>query len=98
PLTTPLPLPAALPISAQNQTITFEIYIDPSGTVVSPEADPIAGATVTLLSSDSPEGPFAAVPDGSAVMSPANRHNPDTTGAGGTDRKSTRLNSSHVAI
>jgi hypothetical protein len=44
---------------------------------------PIAGATVTLYRSDDPGGPFVPVPDGSAIMSPANQHNPDTTDATG---------------
>ena len=45
---------------------------------------PIAGATVTLLSSDSLTGTFTAVPDSSAVMSPGNRANPDTSHADGS--------------
>ena len=45
--------------------------------------DPVAGATVTLYRSDVPGGPFAAVPAGSATMSPGNRTNPDLTGADG---------------
>jgi len=53
------------------------IYIDPSGKVVDKAGNPVAGATVTLLRSDSDVGPFAAVPNGSALMSPANRVNPD---------------------
>jgi carboxypeptidase family protein len=56
---------------------------DPSGTVVDQDGFPIAGATVTLLRSDAATGPFVAVPDGSAVMSPANQNNPDTTNASG---------------
>jgi hypothetical protein len=61
----------------------FDIYIDPSGHVRTATGDPIAGATVTLFRSDSAGGPFAVVPNGSAVMSPANRVNPDTTDANG---------------
>jgi hypothetical protein len=57
-------------------------YIEPSGTVTT--AGPhgplaVAGATVTLEQS-SAGGPFQPVPSGSAVMSPANRVNPGTTG------------------
>jgi len=63
---------------------TFNIYIDPSGTVVNTLGDPVAGATVTLLRSESAGGPFAAVPDGSAIMSPSARSNPETTGPDGT--------------
>ena len=44
---------------------------------------PISGAIVTLLRSDTAMGPFDIVPDGSAVMSPGNRHNPDMTDADG---------------
>ena len=43
----------------------------------------MAGATVTLLSGELETGPFTAVPNESAVMSPANRTNPGTTGANG---------------
>jgi hypothetical protein len=60
---------------------TFNVYIDPSGTVVDQNDAPVAGATVTLL--QLVNGTYAAVPDGSAVMSPANRNNPDTTNAAG---------------
>ena len=61
------------------------IYIDPSGVVVDANNGdaPVAGATVTLLSGAEEVGPFTAVPDESAVMSPANRTNPGTTGANG---------------
>ncbi len=64
-------------------TIGFDLYIDPSGTVRDNHGAPISGATVTLLRSDTPMGPFDIVPDGSAVMSPGNRHNPDTTDTDG---------------
>jgi len=67
--------------STFNQT--FDIYIDPSGLVTSPEGQPVAGATVTLLRSDSASGPFSAVPDGDSIMSPANRTNPDVTDSAG---------------
>src|SRR5262249_32506343 len=43
----------------------------------------ISGATVTLLRSADPDGPFIQVPAGSATMSPANRANPDLTDAAG---------------
>ena len=64
-------------------TIGFDLYIDPSGTVRDSHGTPISGATVTLLRSDTAGGPFTVVPDGSAVMSPGNRHNPDMTDADG---------------
>ena len=59
--------------------IDFDIYIDPSGLVRTVGGAPVVGALVTLFRADSAAGPFEAVPDGSAVMSPMNRHNPDTT-------------------
>ena len=66
--------------------MTFTIYIDPSGLVVDGANGnaPISGATVTLLSSDSLAGTFTPVPSGSAVMSPGNRTNPDTSRADGS--------------
>nr|WP_246416235.1 carboxypeptidase regulatory-like domain-containing protein [Nocardioides luti] len=59
----------------------IHIYIDPSGIVTDQYGRPIEGATVTLSRSDFIGGPYADVPDGSDVMSPANRSNPDTTDA-----------------
>jgi len=65
--------------------VSFGIYIDPSGAVHDAGTGaPIGGAAVTLLRSESPGGPFAAVPDGSAIMSAGNRSNPDTTAADGS--------------
>lgn len=45
--------------------------------------DPVAGATVTLYSLGT-TGTYLPVPDGSPVMSAANRKNPDLTAADGT--------------
>jgi hypothetical protein len=61
------------------------IYIDPSGTVVdgNHENAPVWDASVTLLSSATEAGPYTAVENGSAVMSPMNRVNPDTSRANG---------------
>lgn len=64
-------------------TVAFDIYIDPSGTVRTVGGAAIAGATVTLFRSDSASGPFVQVEDGSGIMSPANRNNPDSTDASG---------------
>ncbi len=62
----------------------FPIYIDPSGDVRTVQGAPIAGATVTLLRSDSGlPGTFVQVPGGDAIMSTSNRRNPDTTNASG---------------
>ncbi len=58
---------------------TVTIYIDPSGVVTDQFGRPIEGATVTLLRADSAAGPFGVVPDGSDIMSPDNRTNPDLT-------------------
>jgi hypothetical protein len=65
-----------------DSDIEFPIYIDPSGVVKTVGGTPIEGATVTLFRSDSgaPDS-FTSVPDGSAIMSPANRTNPDLTDA-----------------
>ena len=71
------------PVGGSTVDDEFDIYIDPSGTVVDTNGNPIAGATVTLLRSDSPNGPFVQLPRGSAEMSPGNRVNPDTTTADG---------------
>jgi hypothetical protein len=65
------------------EEIVFPLYIDPSGFVRTVGGAPLAGATVTLLQAPSASGPFTAVPDGSAVMSPMNRHNPDASEADG---------------
>lgn len=62
---------------------TFDMYIDPSGLVTTTTGQPLAGATVTLLRSDTSTGPFSAVPNGDSIMSPANRNNPDTTDSQG---------------
>jgi hypothetical protein len=64
-------------------TIPFDIYIDPSGVVQTVTGVAVPGATVTLYRSDSATGPFTLVPDGSGIMSIANRHNPDTTDTAG---------------
>ena len=64
-------------------TVTFDIYIDPSGHVLTTTEAPIANAAVTLYRSDAAGDPFAAVPNGSGLMAPENRFNPDTTDAAG---------------
>jgi hypothetical protein len=64
---------------APTGPLEFGIYIDPSGVVRDQHGNPVEGATVQLFRSASAAGPFFPVPDGSAVMSPSNRFNPDTT-------------------
>ncbi len=71
------------PAGGATRTTGFDVYIDPSGTVVDPWGRPVAGATVTLLRSEEPDGDFTAVANGSALMSSRNRRNPDTSGATG---------------
>ncbi|MCW2641263.1 MAG: hypothetical protein JWP76_3569 [Dactylosporangium sp.] len=68
---------------ATTTHVDFTVYIDPSGTVVDTTGAAVPGATVTLLRSDTAAGPFTAVPDGSPIMSPSARSNPETTGADG---------------
>jgi hypothetical protein len=58
-------------------------WIDPSGVVVDTAGNPVESATVVLSASDTIEGPFEPVPEGSEVMSPDNRANPDVTDAAG---------------
>jgi hypothetical protein len=72
------------PNASDDESLSLTIYIDPSGTVVDTHGNPIPGATVTLLRGDDPSGSFTAVPDGSPLMSPGNRRNPDVTGADGS--------------
>ena len=69
----------------EEGAVGFTIYIDPSGLVLegSDEGPPVEGATVTLLAGGSLAGPFTKVPEGSEVMSPENRTNPQTTGPEG---------------
>lgn len=59
--------------------VEFGIYIDPSGVVKDQNGNPLEGAEVRLFRSASASGPFFPVPDGSAIMSPSNRVNPDRT-------------------
>jgi hypothetical protein len=66
-----------------SPSVSFDIYIDPSGHVLNQYGAPVAGAKVTLLKADTVDGDYEAVPDGSAVMSGSNRKNPDTTDANG---------------
>jgi hypothetical protein len=70
--------------SGPDKDVSFNVYEDPSGNVYNSVNDqPVQGATVTLLRSDSAVGPFEAVPNGSDIMSPSNRTNPDMTDAEG---------------
>ncbi len=70
-------------------SVSFNIYIDPSGVVQDQHGNPIAGTVVTLLrdNPETSEQDFEAVADGSAVMDPrVNNTNPDVTGSDGLFR------------
>ena len=66
-----------------DSTVAFDIYIDPSGYVRTVDGAGLSDATVTLYRASTPDGPFTIVPDGSAIMAPDNRHNPDITAPDG---------------
>lgn len=72
------------PAGGPAETTSFDIYIDPSGTVVDQWGTPVSGSTVTLLRSETVDGQYEPVPDGSTLMSPRNRANPDLTDADGS--------------
>jgi hypothetical protein len=74
-----LTITTSCPNPSDDKTLSLTVYIDPSGTVVDTHGNPVPGAIVTLLRADDPDGPFTAVPDGSPLMSPGNRRNPDVT-------------------
>lgn len=67
--------------SSEEIVVEFKCWIDPSGKVVdgNHEDAPVWEATVTLLSSATESGTYTAVENGSEVMSPSNRVNPDKT-------------------
>ena len=71
------------PGGGNPSTSNFPIYNDPSGIVQTTRGGLVVGATVVLLRSDTANGTFATVPDGSAQMSPGNRRNPDLTNSRG---------------
>jgi hypothetical protein len=72
-----------VPTTCGGSLTQFNIYIDPSGTVTDQWGRPIAGAGTTLLRSETFDGEFTVVPNGSHLMSPSNRTNPDVTNADG---------------
>ena len=65
--------------SGKVETNTISMYVDPSGKVVNQYGAPVSGAKVTLYQQQG--GAWVQVPNGSAVMSPVNRTNPDVTSA-----------------
>jgi hypothetical protein len=74
-------------IICPNRTIaqsdTFDIYVDPFGTVKNRFGRPIAGAQVTLYAFDPVTLSLIQVPEGDSRLSPANRANPDLTDSAG---------------
>lgn len=74
-----------VPATCGGAVTSFNLYIDPSGVVTDQYGRPISAATVTLSRSGdgTADGDYTAVPDGDTLMSPSNRHNPDTTNAQG---------------
>ena len=56
-------------------------FLDPSGTVVDTNGNPVSGATVTVLRSTTAPGPYVVVSSSSSDIEPAT--NPETTAADG---------------
>ena len=71
------------PAGVTAQGTNFDLYIDPEGTIVDQNGSLLTDARAVLLRSDTKDGLYAVVPDGSAIMSPSNRSNPTITGADG---------------
>ena len=69
--------------ASPDEQVDFGLYIDPSGLVRDSLGTPVSGATVALMRAGAPTDASVPVPDGSAVMSPSNRTNPDATSADG---------------
>jgi Cellulose binding domain len=61
----------------------INIYIDPAGSVKDTNGKALVGVPATLYRSDTANGTFTVVPDGSTIMSPNNRKNPSKTGQQG---------------
>ena len=59
----------------------FSAWIDPSGTVVDTNGNPVPHATVTILRGPGPDGPFTPVTPGDPAIQPS--INPERTGATG---------------
>jgi hypothetical protein len=55
----------------------WNLRIDPSGTVLDTDGNPVKGATVSLLGQSTPGGPFVLVPPSSGAIEPPT--NPETT-------------------
>jgi hypothetical protein len=59
----------------------WNLFIDPSGTIVDTQGNPISGATATLLEQPLASGPFTQVEASSGAIEPA--ENPETTKTSG---------------
>ena len=78
----PPPPPPMPPPPGPGDNFSPNDLIDPSGTVLDSNGNPVSGATATILRSDASSGPFAAVDPTSPGIEP--QTNPETTGADGT--------------
>ncbi|WP_374454454.1 hypothetical protein [Nocardioides sp.] len=58
--------------------VSVTIYVDPAGTITDQWGVPVDHATAALFRSDTEQGDYSVVPDGSDVMSPSNQVNPMT--------------------
>ncbi|MGD0069876.1 MAG: IPT/TIG domain-containing protein, partial [Streptosporangiaceae bacterium] len=68
--------------AAHNPTCAHtDALVDPSGTVLDTNGNPVSGATVTILRSDTSAGPFTPVDVSSPGIEPTT--NPETTGSDG---------------
>lgn len=72
-----------IPATCGAAPVAFDLYIDPAGVVSDQWGRPISGAEVTLYRSETFDGDYEMVPDGSTIMSEANRDNPTVTGGDG---------------
>ncbi|HET8528189.1 MAG TPA: IPT/TIG domain-containing protein [Gaiellaceae bacterium] len=72
---------AALADCPQPDGLDPNALIDPSGTVLDTNGNPVAGATTTILRADTQAGPFAPVDATQPGIEPA--VNPETTGVDG---------------
>lgn len=68
-------------VYCHNSKPNADAYIDPSGTVLDTNGNPVTGATVTILRGDTAAGPFTALDPTKPGIEPA--VNPQTTGSDG---------------
>ncbi|MFE9425877.1 IPT/TIG domain-containing protein [Kitasatospora sp. NPDC006697] len=82
------------PQPGNGQPRKTDLLIDPSGTVLDTNGNPVAGATVTILRADTADGPFSPVDTGAPGIVPA--VNPETTAADGVFHWDVRAGSYEV--